>query len=69
MLADLLDTGLALRGTDVQRMALHRAEFTGRLNGLMAGLDLLIAPALPFAAPSLARIAELRTQPGYRLRL
>ena len=69
MLADALDIGLALRGVDLQRMLLRRADFTGRLNALMTGIDLLIAPALPFAAPSLARIAELRTQPNYRLRL
>lgn len=69
VLADLLDTGLALQGTDVQRMLLRRAEFTGRFNALMAGIDLLLMPAIPFAAPSLARVAELRTQPGYRLRL
>jgi amidase len=70
MLADLLDTGLALSGTDVQRIALRRAEFTGRLNAVMSGVDLLIAPALPFAAPTLARIAELRTESkSYRLRL
>ena len=69
MLADLLDTGLALRGTDVQRMTLRRADFTGRLNALMAGIDLLAIPAMPFAAPTVARIAELRTQPNYRLRL
>lgn len=69
MLADLLDTGLAVRGVDLQRMLLRRADFTGRLQALMTGIDLLIAPALPFAAPSLARIAELRTQPNYRQRL
>ena len=69
MLADLLDTGLAQRGIDMQAMWLRRAEFTGRLNAVMSGVDLLVAPAMPFAAPTLARIAELRTQPGYRLRL
>ncbi|MEN9628052.1 MAG: hypothetical protein RJA10_1279 [Pseudomonadota bacterium] len=69
VLGDLLDTGLSLTGTQVQRMLLRRAEFSGRFNALMAGIDLLLTPAIPFAAPSLARMADVRTQPGYRLRL
>lgn len=69
LLAELLDTGHALRAVELQRMWLRRADFCGRLNTLMTGIDVLLAPALPLAAPSLARIAELRTQPGYRLRL
>lgn len=69
VLAELLDTGLALGGTEVQRMLLRRAEFTGRMNALMAGIDLLAVPAIAFAAPRLDRIAEMRTQPGYRQRL
>lgn len=50
-------------------MQLRRADLTGRLHTLMSTVDVLICPALPFAAPSIARIAELRTQPGYRARL
>jgi len=69
MLATLLDTGMALSGTDYQRLLLARAEFTGRMQSLMAGIDLLLTPVIPFAAPSLARIAALRTEPEYRQRL
>lgn len=69
MLADLLDTGLAASATDYQRMLLRRADFTGRMNLVMLDIDLLLAPAMPFAAPSLERIATLRTQPGYRQQL
>ncbi len=69
VLADLLDAGLALHGTDYQRLLLERADFTGRLNALMRGIDLLLTPVMPFATPSLAQLAELRAQPGYRLRL
>ncbi len=69
MLAGLLDTGLAISATEYQKMLLRRACFTGRLNTLMLDIDLLIMPAIPFAAPSLERIAALRTQPGYRQQL
>jgi amidase len=69
MLAGVLDLGLAVGGTDLQRMWLRRAEFTGRMNALMTGIDLLIAPAMPFAAPSVQRIAHLRTQANHRLLL
>jgi len=69
MLAGLLDTGLALSGADYQRILLARAAFTGRFDALMAQVDLLITPVMPFAGPSVARIAGLRQEPGYRLRL
>ena len=69
MLAGLLDTGLGVSATEYQKMLLRRADFTGRLNALMKDIDLLILPAIPFAAPSLERIATLRTQPGYRQQL
>jgi amidase len=69
MLAGLLDTGLALSGPDYQRILLARAGFTGQVDALMAEVDLLITPVMPFAGPSVARIATLRNEPGYRLRL
>ncbi len=69
MLSALLDQGLAVSGPDYQRIRLRRAEFTGRLSRLMADLDLLATPVIPFAAPSVQRIAELRAQPGHRLQL
>ncbi len=69
MLADLLDVGLALSATGYQRILLTRADFTGRLNALMQGIDLLVTPVIPFGVPSLEQLAELRTRPGYRLLL
>jgi amidase len=69
VLATLLDEGFKLRGTDYQRILLKRAEFTGRLQALMQHVDLLLTPVIPFAVPKLAQLAELRTQPGYRLEL
>jgi amidase len=35
----------------------------------MQGVDLLLTPVIPFAVPSLAQLADLRTQPDYRLKL
>lgn len=69
MLAALLDAGRALGGTDYQRILLARADFTGRMHALMQGIDLLLTPVMPFVVPSLAQLAELRTQPGYRMQL
>jgi amidase len=69
MLADLLDVGLAQRATDYQRLLLTRAEFTGRMNAVMQQVDLLVTPVIPFGVPTLEQLAELRAQPGYRLRL
>jgi amidase len=39
------------------------------MRALMQGLDLPVAPVIPFAVPSLAPLAELRTQPGFCLDL
>ena len=69
MLAGLLDLGLRLTATDYQRILLQRATHTGQLNTLMSQVDLLLMPAMPFAAPSTERIAHLRQEPGYRKRL
>lgn len=65
-MAALLDGGLALRGADYRRILFARAEFTGRVQALMQGVDLLLTPVVPFAVPSLAQLAERRTQPGFR---
>jgi amidase len=69
VLAALLDSGLALSGTDYQRILLARAEFTGRMHALMQGVDMLLTPVMPFTVPSLAQLAELRTQPSFQLEL
>jgi amidase len=69
MLAGLLDLGNRLTATDYQRMLLQRARHTGQLNAVLMQVDLLLMPAMPFAAPSTERIAHLRQEPGYRRRL
>jgi len=65
----LLDLGNRLTASDYQRMLLMRATHTGQLNAVLMQVDLLLMPAMPFAAPSTERIAQLRHEPGYRRRL
>jgi amidase len=69
MLAGLLDIGNKLSATDYQRILLQRAKHTGQLNAVLMQVDLILMPAMPFAAPSTERIAQLRHEPGYRRRL
>ncbi len=66
MLAGLLDIGNKLSATDYQRILLQRATHTGQLNTVLMQVDLILMPAMPFAAPSTERIANLRKEPGYR---
>ena len=66
MLAGLLDIGNKLTATDYQRILLQRATHTGQLNTVLMQVDLILMPAMPFAAPSTERIANLRKEPGYR---
>jgi amidase len=39
------------------------------MHALMQGVDLLLTRVIPFTVPSLAQLAKLRTQPGFRLEL
>jgi amidase len=69
MLAGLLDIGNKLSATDYQRILLQRATHTGQLNAVLMQVDLILMPAMPFAAPSTERIANMRKDPGHRRRL
>jgi len=69
MLAGLLDMGNKQSATDYQRILLHRATHTGQLNAVLMQVDLILMPAMPFAAPSTERIANMRKEPGHRRRL
>jgi amidase len=69
MLAGLLDIGNKLSATDYQRILLQRATHTGQLNAVLMQVDLILMPAMPFAAPSTERIANMRKEPGHRRRL
>ena len=66
MLAGLLDIGNKLSATDYQRILLQRATHTGQLNAVLMQVDLILMPAMPFAAPSTERIANMRKESGYR---
>jgi amidase len=39
------------------------------MHALMQGVVLLLTPVIPLTVPNPAQLAELRTQPGYRLQL
>ncbi|MBV8474650.1 MAG: amidase, partial [Hyphomicrobiales bacterium] len=68
-LAGLIDRGRALSALEYQKMILRRIEFCGRVRTLFEEIDLLIAPALPYAAPSLADMAKISQDPERRLSL
>ena len=58
-LSGLIELGHSLNATDYQRMALRRADFTGRVNALWQDVDVLLIPAMPFAAPLRTMMATL----------
>ncbi len=58
-LAGLIDLGRRLSGLEYQRILLRREDLRGRVNAVMAGLDLLAVPVLGFAAPTLERMGSL----------
>jgi len=60
-LTGLIELGRSLSGLDLQRIILRRQDLRGRVNALMTEIDLLLIPAMGFAAPSLAKMGTLGT--------
>jgi amidase len=60
-LTGLIELGRSLSGLDFQRIILRREDLRGRVNALMTEIDLLLIPAMGFAAPSLAKMGTLGT--------
>jgi amidase len=63
VLAAVIDAGKALSGTDYQAILLRRAAFRGRVDRVLASVDVLLTPVQPFAPLSLAQIRTLGAQP------
>ncbi|MGZ5185954.1 MAG: amidase [Caldimonas sp.] len=63
-LAGLLDAGRGLSGLDYQRILLRRKAFSGRAIEALDGVDAMLVPAQPFAAPTVARMATLGQVPA-----
>jgi len=64
-LATLIELGSTFSATDYQKILLHRHEFCGRVRSMFEDIDILIIPAQPNAAPTLAEMAALGDQdPG-----
>jgi amidase len=58
-LAALIDMGRALSATDYQKLALRRADLTGRVRGVFESVDLVLVPAMSQAAPTRAFMSKL----------
>jgi amidase len=63
-LAAFIDAGRALSGMDYQRMLLRRRVFTGLVQRALESVDVMLIPAQPFAAPTVARMATLGQVPS-----
>ena len=63
-LAGLIDAGRALSGLDYQRILLRRRAFTGRAHEALEPVDVMLVPAQPIAAPTVARMATLGQVPA-----
>ena len=63
-LAALLDAGRALSGLEYQRIALRRRIFTGLVHRALEPVDVMLIPAQPFAAPTVARMTTLGQVPA-----
>ncbi|CAL94573.1 amidase [Azoarcus olearius] len=68
-LARLIEVGRAAGAMDYHRAQLAALDFGGRLERALAGVDLLLAPVQPFAAPTHARLGELAQSPELNQRL
>jgi amidase len=52
-----------------QQVLLNRAALRGKINQLMSGIDLLIVPVQPFAAPTHEQLGALAQDPDLNARL
>jgi amidase len=69
VLSMVLDAGRALSGLDYQDVLLRRMAFRGRMRALFGKIDLLLAPAHPFAPLSLETMGTMGLQPELIARL
>jgi amidase len=69
VLAAVIEAGQALSGTEYQAILLRRAAFRGRVDHVMATVDVLLTPVQPFAPLTLAQIRTLGAQPDLIARL
>jgi amidase len=69
VLASVLDVGRAVSGVELQRMLCRRMELRGRFAELFIKVDVLLAPAQPFAPLTLETIRTLGEQPELILKL
>jgi amidase len=69
ILASVLDAGRAIPATEFQRILRRRMELRGRFAELFMQIDVLLAPAQPFAPLSLDTIRTLGAQPELILKL
>lgn len=68
-LSRLIDGGRALSGMDYQRILLAAQRFTGEVDSVMNGLDVVLAPVQPYAAPTHEQLANLALDPEANRRL
>jgi amidase len=64
VLASVIEAGLAVRGTDLQKVWLRRMALRGRVAALFGSVDLLLVPVHPFASPTVAMMRTLGEQPA-----
>jgi amidase len=69
VLASVIDAGTAVSGMDYQEILLRRAAFRGRVDRVLATVDILLTPVQPFAPLTLAHIRTLGEQPDLIARL
>ncbi|WP_327753198.1 amidase [Sphingobium sp. SJ10-10] len=68
-LSRLIGLGRDASAMDYQKPRLIRMDLRGRLDALLADVDMLILPVLPYAAPTLDRLGALAEDPDANTRL
>jgi amidase len=66
-LAELIQRGRRLSGQDYQKLLLRRAAFRGKALAALDGVDALLIPGLPFAAPPAADMVRMDEQTVSRI--
>jgi amidase len=64
VLASVIEAGLTVSGTDLQKVWLRRMALRGRVAALFGNIDLLLVPVHPFASPTVAMMQTLGEEPA-----
>ena len=58
-LSEVIELGRSLSGVDYHRLLLRRADYRGRLEAMLADVDVMVIPAMGFITPTVDEVTRI----------